>query len=109
MPEPESFAELVRRVRTGDPVAAAELVRRYEPAMVTAIEYSPDGRWIAAYSGMDSAIRVVDAETGRQDIVLRGYPSVVRSMAFHPDSRKLIAGYKDGRVVVWGLDAGPAR
>jgi WD40 repeat protein len=73
--------------------------------IVNALECDPDGRRIAAYSEMDSSIRVIDAETGLEAIVLRGYPSLVRSMAFRPDGRKLIAGYKDGRVVVWDLDA----
>jgi RNA polymerase sigma factor (sigma-70 family) len=33
MAEPTSFADLVARLRAGDPAAAAELVRRYEPAI----------------------------------------------------------------------------
>jgi RNA polymerase sigma-70 factor (ECF subfamily) len=34
---PTSFADFVRRVRAGDPDAAVELVRRYEPAMRRAV------------------------------------------------------------------------
>jgi RNA polymerase sigma-70 factor (ECF subfamily) len=37
MPEDPSFAELVRRVRARDEQAAAELVRRYEPAIRVAV------------------------------------------------------------------------
>jgi len=33
MPDPNPFVELLARVRAGDPDAAAELVRRYEPAI----------------------------------------------------------------------------
>ena len=33
MSDDSSFAELIRRVRAGDETAAAELVRRYEPAI----------------------------------------------------------------------------
>jgi DNA-directed RNA polymerase specialized sigma24 family protein len=33
MPEESAFQELIRRVRAGDGAAAAELVRRYEPAV----------------------------------------------------------------------------
>jgi RNA polymerase sigma-70 factor (ECF subfamily) len=33
MPEEVPFGELIRRVRAGEPDAAAELVRRYEPAI----------------------------------------------------------------------------
>src|SRR5437868_13055213 len=37
MAEDVSFTDLVRRVRGGDGAAAAELVRRYEPALRAAI------------------------------------------------------------------------
>src|SRR5271165_228884 len=33
MPEDEDFAELIRRIRTGDAQAAQELIRKYEPAI----------------------------------------------------------------------------
>src|SRR5437588_8454852 len=33
MPEQEPFVDLIRRVRAGEESAAAELVRRYEPAI----------------------------------------------------------------------------
>lgn len=33
MPEPATFAMLMERVRAGDPLAARELVQRYEPAL----------------------------------------------------------------------------
>jgi RNA polymerase sigma-70 factor (ECF subfamily) len=33
MPEPNPFADFMRRIRAGDQEAAAELVRRYEPAV----------------------------------------------------------------------------
>jgi WD40 repeat protein len=72
--------------------------------LVSAVEYSRDGRRVAAFSGGDSVIRVWDADTGREEIVFRGYPTTVRAMAFSPDRRHLAAGYRDGRVVVWDLD-----
>jgi DNA-directed RNA polymerase specialized sigma24 family protein len=37
VPEELSFLELVRRVRAGDDAASTELVRRYEPAIRTAV------------------------------------------------------------------------
>jgi RNA polymerase sigma-70 factor (ECF subfamily) len=39
MPEPPTFEELIRRVRAWDPEAAAELVRRYEPAIRRAVRF----------------------------------------------------------------------
>ncbi|MFO0864868.1 MAG: hypothetical protein U0744_09490 [Gemmataceae bacterium] len=39
MSEERSFEKLVEGVRTGDDQAAAEIVRRYEPAIRRAIRY----------------------------------------------------------------------
>jgi RNA polymerase sigma-70 factor (ECF subfamily) len=39
MPEAPTFEELIRRVRAWDQVAAAELVRRYEPAIRRAVRF----------------------------------------------------------------------
>jgi tRNA A-37 threonylcarbamoyl transferase component Bud32 len=65
--------------------------------------FSPDGRWIAAHDNSDSILRVWDAATGREEITLRGIPSVVNSIAFSADSKFIVAGYRDGRVIVWDL------
>src|SRR6516165_1899580 len=37
MAEPATFQDLIRRIRAGDPEAAAELVRRYEPTIRRAV------------------------------------------------------------------------
>jgi RNA polymerase sigma-70 factor (ECF subfamily) len=39
MPEDRSFSDLIGRVRRGDQAAAAELVRRYEPAIRRAVRF----------------------------------------------------------------------
>jgi RNA polymerase sigma-70 factor (ECF subfamily) len=39
MPEEASFSDLVQRARNGDARAAAELVRRYEPAIRRAVRF----------------------------------------------------------------------
>src|SRR5262252_1078687 len=39
MPEAPTFEELIRRVRAWDQEAAAELVRRYEPAIRRAVRF----------------------------------------------------------------------
>jgi RNA polymerase sigma factor (sigma-70 family) len=54
MAEPESFAELVRRVRAGDAQAAADLVRRYEPAIRRVVRVRlGGGRMVALFDSMD--------------------------------------------------------
>jgi hypothetical protein len=101
-------------VGVGPGVGAAELVlfgpgaepRRIPAQMpvVSTVEYSRDGRRVAAFGGADSMIRVWDAESGREEIVLRGHPTAARAVAFRPDGRQLAASYRDGRIVVWNLD-----
>jgi RNA polymerase sigma-70 factor (ECF subfamily) len=51
--EPGSFADLVRRVRAGDPDAATELVRRYEPAIRRVVRVRLGGRVGALFDSMD--------------------------------------------------------
>src|SRR5262245_11831381 len=54
MAEPDSFAELVRRVRVGDAEAAADLVRRYEPAIRRVVRVRlGGGRMVALFASMD--------------------------------------------------------
>jgi hypothetical protein len=72
-------------------------------SLVGACAFAPDGRQFLAFGGGDSIIRVWDVESGREEIALRGVPTAVRCAAFTPDGRHVVAGYKDGRVVVWDL------
>lgn len=54
MPESESFIDLLMRVRAGDPTAAEELVRRYEPAIRRAVRYRmTDHRLNPAFDSAD--------------------------------------------------------
>jgi RNA polymerase sigma-70 factor (ECF subfamily) len=45
----DGFTELVRRVRAGDEAAAAELVRRYEPAVRRAVRFQMRDRRLRRY------------------------------------------------------------
>jgi RNA polymerase sigma-70 factor (ECF subfamily) len=54
MPEASDFPDLIRRVRAGDQAAAAELVRRYEPAIRRAVRVRlSDSRLARAFDSMD--------------------------------------------------------
>ena len=70
--------------------------------------FSPDGRYIASVSAnVDSGIRVWSAQTGRQEMYLVP-PDLkwgsVKSIAFSPDSRYLVAGENSGQVSVWDVE-----
>jgi len=53
MSEGPGFSDLVKRVRGGEPEAAAELVRRYEPAIRRVVRVRLGGRMAALFDSMD--------------------------------------------------------
>jgi RNA polymerase sigma-70 factor (ECF subfamily) len=53
MPVDATFTDLVQRVRAGDADAAAELVRRYEPAIRRVVRVRLAGRMAALFDSMD--------------------------------------------------------
>jgi RNA polymerase sigma-70 factor (ECF subfamily) len=112
-----SFDDLMRRVRAGDQEAAAELVRRYEPAIRRVIRYRMGGAHLGA--AMDSvdvcqlvlASFFVRAAAGQFDLerpedLQRLLLGMARNkLAF--EARRQRAQRRDGRrVVPGGLDEG---
>lgn len=81
-----------------------------------ATDISPDGRLIASGSGplrfpssiddLDATVRVWDAETGEQLLVLEGHENTVDSVKFLADSQQLLSSSWDGTVRRWDLNAG---
>src|ERR1043166_5920283 len=53
MQDPSSFADLIRRVRTGDADAATEIVREYEPAIRRSLRLRLDPRLRRTADSMD--------------------------------------------------------
>jgi RNA polymerase sigma-70 factor (ECF subfamily) len=74
MPEATTFEELIRRVRAWDQDAAAEFVRRYEPAIRRAVRFRlTDARLGALFDSMDICQSVlgsffVRAASGQYDL-----------------------------------------
>lgn len=69
-------------------------------AAVTALAFSPDGRWIASGS-QDKTIRIWDVTTGHEQRVLKGHSNPVTALAFSPDGQWLASSSEDGTVRVW--------
>jgi WD40 repeat protein/serine/threonine protein kinase len=67
------------------------------------VSWSPDGRLVAV-SAEDTA-RVWDTETGALRYSLRGHSGLVFSVAWSPDSSRVVTGSADGTAKVWEIDS----
>jgi WD40 repeat protein/serine/threonine protein kinase len=80
---------------------------------VWTVAYSPDGRRLAAGSGVidrgkwvSGEVTVWDTETGRVFHTLRAHASRVFGVTFSPDGRRLATGSGDGTVKIWDAATG---
>ena len=74
------------------------------PPYSRGVSWSPDGRYIAASSGNNTLIW--EAETGRRQYTLIGHTGLVFSVAWTPDSARLVTGGSEGTAKVWEIGEG---
>jgi RNA polymerase sigma factor (sigma-70 family) len=94
-------------------VASRREVRRFEYAppedmlaewnLHAPLAFSPDGKLVAAASSVDNSIVVWSVATGRQVDTLRGHGGQVYTLAFTPDSRRLLSGSADTTALMWDV------
>jgi WD40 repeat protein/DNA-binding SARP family transcriptional activator/class 3 adenylate cyclase len=65
------------------------------------VSWSPDGRYIAASSLNNT--RIWEAESGRLRYTLLGHAGFAFSVAWSPDSSRLVTGGSDGTARVWEI------
>jgi hypothetical protein len=94
------------------PRAIRELGERRlrQRSSVSAIAFSPDGRWLASCaSNPDPGIRLWDVATGtlvRTFHAPDGKWYNANTVAFTPDGTRVIAGHMDGKLSVWDSQTG---
>lgn len=71
------------------------------------VAFSPDGKRVAAGTGARANnVSILDPESGRELLALKGHPHLVVSVAFSPDGRRLLTGSTDQTARIWDLADG---
>ncbi|XVV15953.1 hypothetical protein ACQP2X_16855 [Actinoplanes sp. CA-131856] len=80
-----------------------------QPARLTRIAWSPDGRTLATGTDTnDGQIYLWDSVTGDRIAEVRGNSNQRGPLAFTPDGERLLAGLNDWTVGVWQIEPGAA-
>jgi WD40 repeat protein len=72
---------------------------------VTALAYSPDGKFLISGS-KDQTIRIWDGATGKEVRRMNGHKAAITSLAVSGDGRSLTSQSKDKKTIVWDLATG---
>jgi Tol biopolymer transport system component len=82
------------------------LTLRRGPGFVVSVDYSPDGRYVAAASD-EPNLTVWDVMTGKPTPVsFKGHTDRIQGLAFSPDGQHLASASKDGTAKVWNVRTG---
>lgn len=103
-----------RRDRNGDPLPPRCLARlgtlrlRQEEPIIASASYSPNGMLLATFGLNSAPVYLWDVKSGALVRLLRPeeLQSRPRTMAFSPDSKRLVVGEQSGNVRLWDVESG---
>jgi WD40 repeat protein len=106
-PRPRGCLEECGEAKLWD-TASGELQATFiHDSQVSAAALSPDGRYLATADSFTGQAWLWDATNPTAPIVeLRGGSSVIDSIAFSPDSSRILAGTRGGTAVMWDSATG---
>jgi WD40 repeat protein len=62
--------------------------------------FAPHGQWIA-FTHQEGEIVLIETMTGKEILTLHGHHGHISSVAFSPDSRRLLSGGRDTTAILW--------
>jgi WD40 repeat protein len=92
-------------LRIREVLGGGERIHFPAPGTVTALAYSPDGRFLVR-GHPDGSLVVHGTGTGKQLVQWQGRQGAVYALAFSRDGRLLASGGENGTILVWKLPDG---
>jgi len=71
--------------------------------IVGPVTFSPDSKWIVGVTADPYCIRWWDIEGHEELGSIKDIPCRVRSLAFTPDGKRIVAGLEDSTALVWDM------
>ena len=71
------------------------------------VAWSPDGTRLAT-GGQDGSVRILDAFSGEEILILRGHEREIWTLDWHRDGKRLATGSFDGSIRIWDATKGHA-
>ncbi len=68
---------------------------------VTAVTFSPDGKYLASAGSPPGEVRIHQVENGQRTATLRGHEGVIFALAFTPDGSRLATAGFEGKIRVF--------
>lgn len=72
---------------------------------ITALAWSPDGKYLASAS-YDKTVQVWDASNGKHLLTYKGHTQRVQTLTWSPDSKRIASGSDDATVHIWNAITG---